>query len=93
MGERYKEIQELYEYCVKTGVEATISPIFDGYAIRFKNGGDFIQHSGSYGHDIGCVEPAIGCRIDYTAVSLKKAKLLVRRWKDRLNKEGANNGT
>lgn len=86
MGEKYKEILELYDYCVKIGVEATLSRMFDGYVIKFNNGGDCIQHLGSYNHDDGCVEPAIGCRKDYTAVSLKNAKALVRRWKDRLNK-------
>lgn len=82
----YKEIRELHEYCLKIGVQSTISPMFDGYVICFNNGGDFVQHYGSYGCKCGCVEPAIGCRLDYTAVELKNAKALVRYHKDRLNK-------
>lgn len=82
---KYNEILALHEYCKKIGVEATISPFFDGYCIRFNNGGDFIQHRGSYGHDSGCVEPAISCRLDYTAVPLKNARALVKRHKEKLN--------
>lgn len=84
---KYEEIQKLYSYCIKIGVAAEMTPLFDGYQICFPNGADFIQHGGSYGHDSGCVEPAIGCKWDYTAVPLKKAKALVRYHKDRLNKE------
>ena len=84
---KYKEIVELYEYCGKIGVHAEISPMFDGFCIRFKNGGNFIQHGGSYGRDCGCVEPAIGSRLDYTAVTLKNAKRLLRRHKEKLNAE------
>ena len=84
--EKYSEIIKLYKYCEKTGVECQLEKLFDGYAIRFNNGGDVIQHHGSYGCDFGCVEPAIGSRLDYTAVPLKKAMALVRRYKDKLNK-------
>ena len=84
---KYTEIIELYDYCEKIGVNAKISPMFGGFCIRFKNGGDVIQHDGSYGRDSGCVEPAIGSRLDYTAVPLKNAKLLVRRNKAKLNGE------
>ena len=83
----YKEIQELYEYCKKIGVDASLQKLYDGYAIRFASGGDFVQHFGSYGCHCGCVEPAIGCRTDYTGVTLKNAKTLVRRYKDRLNRK------
>lgn len=85
---KYTEILELHEYCLKTGVEARLEPCWDGYAIRFNNGGDFVQHDGSYGCLSGCVEPAIGCRLDYSAVDLKQAKALVKYHKDRLNKKG-----
>ena len=83
----YDEIKALYEYCKKIGVQAVLSSLYDGYKITFKNGGDFVQHSYSYWSDIGCVEPAIHSKIDYTAVPLKRAKLLVKRHKERLNKE------
>lgn len=87
----YNEIKELYKYCVKIGIDAVLENLYDGYAIRFPNGSDFIQHYFSYGNDYGCVEPAIGSRVDYTAVSLRNAKALVKRHKDRLNRpmEGA----
>ena len=91
----YKEINELYEYCKKIGVHAEISPFLDGFCIRFKNGGDIVQHHGSYGSRCGCVEPAIGSRLDYKAVSLNNAKSLVRRHKEDLNRKqkgGADNG-
>lgn len=84
--EQYREIIMLHKYCLKIGVECELEKLFDGYAIRFKSGGDFIQHHGSYGCNVGCVEPAIGCRLDYRAVPLKNAMVLVRRHKDRLNK-------
>lgn len=84
--EKYEEILKLHTYCEKTGVECRLEKFLDGYAIRFNNGGDFIQHRGSYGCTVGCVEPAIGSRLDYTAVPLKNAIELVRRHKDKLNK-------
>ena len=85
MENKYTEILELHEYCQEIGVRSEISPMFDGFRLDFKGGGDFIQHGGSYGHDCGCVEPAIGSRLDYTAVELKKAKALVSRHKEKLN--------
>jgi hypothetical protein len=87
---KYAEIRKLYRYCLTIGINAELEPMFDGYAIRFVSGGDFIQHLGSYGHDIGCVEPAIGCRLDYTAVPLKNAKALVKHHKERLNRRSDN---
>lgn len=86
MTPEYNEIKELYKYCAKIGINAVLETLYDGYAIRFPNGGDFIQHQRSYGGDLGCVEPAIGCRTDYTAVSLRNAKTLVKYHKDRLNR-------
>lgn len=68
-------------------IPAKLEPMFDGFAIRFPNGGDFIQHRGSYGCDGGCVEPAIECKLDYTAVPLKNAKALVKYHKERLCKQ------
>lgn len=82
----YNEILELYEYCNKIGVQATLEKMWDGYAIRFPCGADFVQHNGSYGSKAGFVEPAIGCKLDYTAVSLKSAKRLVEYHKNRLNR-------
>lgn len=81
---KYKEILELYEYCKKLSLPATLERMFDGFTIRFPNGEDFIQFKGSYGYDRGCVEPGIGCRLDYSAVPLKKAKALVKYHKERL---------
>lgn len=56
----YNEIKELYKYCVKIGINAVLETLCDGYAIRFPDGGDFVQHQYSYGGDLGYVEPAIG---------------------------------
>ena len=82
----YKEIIELNEYCNKIGVETEIAPLFDGFIIRFNNGGDAVQHFGSYGSDIGCVEFACDSKIDYQSCSLDNAKRFVRRNKAKLNK-------
>lgn len=82
--EVFKEIFVLYNYCRKIGIPATLESCWDGYAIRFPSGGDFVQHGYSYGAFSGCVEPAIGCRIDYSPVPLQNAKRLVRRHKERL---------
>ena len=87
---QYAEIRKLYRYCLTIGISAELEPMFDGYAIRFVGGGYFIQHCGSYGHNSGCVEPSIGCRLDYTAVPLKSAKSLVRYHKERLNRRADN---
>lgn len=81
----YKEILELKKYCNEIGVICRYEKLFDGFAIRFNNGGDVVQHSGSYGNRIGCVEFAIGNYEDYKAISLEKAKTLIRVWKDKLN--------
>ena len=87
----YNEIKELYKYCVKIGINAVLETLCDGYAIRFPDGSDFVQHQYSYGGDLSYVEPAIGSKADYSVVSLKNAKILVKRHKDKLNrlKEGA----
>lgn len=84
----YSEILKLHEYCQKIGVESTLSDLFDGFALRFPDGSDFVQHRYSYGSRDGCVEPSIGSKSDYTAVSLESAKRLVRRNKSRLNGGG-----
>ena len=86
MKTNFPEIRELYDYCIEIGIDATLEHCWDGWSIRFPSGSDFVQHSGSYGSDIGCVEPAIGCRLDYRAVPLKNAKALVKYHKDRLNR-------
>lgn len=86
LNPKYTEIQELFKYCVKLGIDARLERFFDGYAIRFPNGDDFEQHEGSCGSSFGYVEPAISCRRDYTPVSLIMAKALVRYNKDRLNR-------
>lgn len=87
---KYDEIKELYDYCIEIGINAKLETLYDGYAIRFVGGWYFIQHFYSYGSRIGCVEPAIGCRLDYTAVPLKNAKALVRYHKERLNRRPDN---
>ena len=81
----YEEILKLSKYCNKIGLNHTLEPLFDGYAIMFGRKWDIVQHRFSYGSSNGCVEPAIGCRVDYSAVSLDSAKKLVKRYKARLN--------
>lgn len=93
MKEKYAEIIKLHEYCVKIGVDCVLERFKDGYAIRFNNGWDVVQHYFSYGNDAGCVEPAIDSRLDYTAVPLKNAKALVKRHKDKLNKPQRSEGS
>ena len=88
MEEKYKEILKLHAYCEKIGVHAELEALFDGYAIQFQNGGGVIQHGYSYGNDCGCVEPAIGCNLDYSAVPLETAMSLIRRHKNKLNCTG-----
>ena len=90
LNKQYSEIIALYKYCKDIGVNAQLAKVYDGYMICFPSGGDFVQHEFSYGSKTGYVEPAIGCRLDYTAVDLEKAKWLVRYHKDRLNKEIRN---
>lgn len=83
----YTEIQKLFDYCIKIGINAKIAKIYDGYIIVFPNASDVVQHQYSYGSERGYVEPLIGCGLDCTAVTLKQAKALVKYHKERLNKE------
>lgn len=82
----YKEIIQLFEYCQKIGVKATLKELFDGYKICFPSGHDFVQHRFSYYSIDGYVEPAIGCEDDYTAVTLENAKRLVKQHREKLNR-------
>ena len=82
---KYPEIVKLFEYCQQIGVDASLEKLFDGYAIRFPHGYDFVQHNYTYGSKNGCVEPAIGCKYDYMPVDLESAKQLACHYKDRLN--------
>ena len=81
----YEEILKLSKYCEKIGLKHTLEPFLDGYSISFGGKWDIVQHRFSYGSSRGCVEPAIGCRSDYSAISLDSAKKLVKRYKARLN--------
>ena len=82
---KYSEIQKLYEYCIKIGINANIVKLYDGYCIIFPSGGDIVQHRGSDKNEF-CVEPAIGCRCDYKPCLLDEAKRLVKYHKERLNR-------
>lgn len=95
VAEKYREILSLYSYCLNQGVNARLEAFRDGYAVRFPDGSDFVQHESSYGSAVGCVEPAVeGCRNNFTAMTLAHAKQLVRRNRERLNrpKKGAASG-
>ncbi len=80
----YTEIKKLYEYCIGLGIKCELTTLWDGYKIIFE-GGDVVQHKYSNDGDKGCVEFAIGCRKDYYGVSLKSAKAIVKRRKDKLS--------
>lgn len=81
---KYREILALYRYCVEVRMDARLERLYDGWAIRFPNGGDFAQHAGTYGTNDGFVEPAIGCEADYSPVSLREAEKLIRENRKRL---------
>ena len=74
----YKEILELFQWCIDSHIHGTSTRLYDGYKIRFADGSDFVQHAGSYGSKNGCVEPA-GFEISYEPVTLDKARLLILR--------------
>lgn len=83
----YKEIHELYKFCVKKGINADFGEFMGGFIIVFPDGGDFVQHKYSHGSEQGYIEPAIGSEWDYTAVSLAEAKCLVRKYRKKLSGE------
>ena len=82
----FNEIIELYKFCAKNGIDATLSPFDHGHKLTFANGRDFVQHEYSHRSDEGYVEAAIGCEADYEYSTLEEAKELVLKFKDRLNK-------
>ena len=86
-GPNYTAIIKLYVYCLSIGIECNLVPLFDGWALKFTNGGDFIQHMFSYGNEKDMVEPAIGSKADFKATSLSNAKKLVKKHKEKLNNE------
>lgn len=86
--EKYPEIWALFYFCVESGIKCTMERLYDGYAVRFPNGGDFAQHYGTYGGTEGSVEPAIGdAEFDYSAVGINLAKTLVEKHKSKLQAE------
>ena len=84
----YNEILELEMYCKEIGVKVKKERLIDGYVLKFKNGGDVVQHIGSYGSRSGCVEFGYTgfTSTDFKATPLKNAKAFVKRNKDKLNK-------
>lgn len=85
---RYAEIWELFRFCVDIEIECTMERLYDGYAVRFKDGSDIAQHGGTYGATDGCVEPAIGDdECDYSAVGINLAKEIVKKHRCRLGGE------
>ena len=86
---KYNEIVELQSFCIGEGIACSLTPLFDGFVLRFPNGADFVQHFGSCGSDLGCVEPAgVDEWYDYRAVPFELAKRLVLEHQDRLVKLG-----
>lgn len=84
--EKYPEIVELFDYCKKIGVTAVLENLYDGYAIRFNDGSDVIQHCYSRGARYGYVETAIGSVCDYNPVTTETAKRLIRHRRLLMNK-------
>lgn len=72
----FSEILELYDWCVGHSIPCSLTRLWSGYKIEFPDHSDFVQHEGSYGSKIGCVEPA-GFSISYAAVSIDTAKELI----------------
>lgn len=72
----YKEILELYRWCVDSHIRCELTTIYDGYKIGFADGSDFVQHEGSYYSRYGYVEPA-GFEKSYEPVTLEEAKILI----------------
>lgn len=84
---KYDEIVKLQSFCIGEGIACLLTPMFDGFILRFPNGADLVQHFGSYGSDRECVEPAgVDERYDYSAVSFELAKSLVLKHRDKLVK-------
>ena len=73
MIKMYQEIVKLYQWCKENFISCTLEPLWDGYQIRFLDGSDVVQHSGSYGAKNGCVEPC-GMPKAYTAVDIPTIK-------------------
>ena len=73
----FTEILELYEWCISHSIPCTLSELWGGYKIEFSDHSDFVQHSGSYGATVGCVEPARFSR-SYEPVTLDEAKELIK---------------
>lgn len=86
----YKEILELAKFCEENGIEIVQGELLDGYGLRFNNGGDVVQHMGSYGNSRGCVEFGYTgfSEVDFTATPLEKAKEFLKANKDTLNQKG-----
>lgn len=83
----YPEIAEFFDYCKRIGATAALENLHDGYAIRFNDGSDVIQHCYSRGVRKGYVETAIGSVCDYNPVTTETAKRLIRRRRLLLNKK------
>lgn len=89
MAERYNEIKKLHKFCERKGVDCSLERMLDGYAIRFKNGADVVQHYGSYGALLGMVEfGSTGYEdVDFRAMSLEDAKKFISKNVDWLNRD------
>lgn len=85
---KYDEIKKLRDFCVEHAIVCTFEHLLDGWCIRFNCGADVVQHIGSYGSNKGYVEFGYtNTDIDFTAVTLDKAKKFVLENKNYLNKE------
>ena len=78
-----KPILTLSNSLNKRNIPHTVNVNWDGLQIRFPwNSGDFICHSGSYGHEFGAVE-SMGCpwdEDDVTCLTVDDAEKLIAEW-------------
>lgn len=83
---KYKEIQELYDFCVENGINCEFEPFIDGYAIILERG-DVVQHGSSRGNNCGKVEFGFTGydEVDFVATSLNNAKAFILELKDKLS--------
>ena len=78
----YTAIIKLSLYCTELGIPHQLKEYGDGYillfdAIKNEEYHDVAQHDGTYGSHRNCVEFAIGCERDFSAIKLEDAKKIV----------------
>ena len=77
----YTAIIKLSLYCTELGIPHQLKEYGDGYIILFdaikEEYHDVVQYDGTYGSHRNCVEFAIGCDEDFSAIKLEAAKQII----------------